>query len=102
MKVKVLKDSIRFENKIYIPGETITGLSEEEIVRLKNMSVIEVLPVDMTDPQYKIQKLEEKISTLETEKDNLTKQNETLKSENEELKQELENLKQTKTRAKKE
>ncbi len=95
MKVKVLKDSIRFENKIYIPGAIISGLSSEEIMRLKNMGVIEVLPVDTTDPQYKIQKLEEKISTLETEKDNLTKQNE-------ELKQELENLKQTKTRAKKE
>ena len=95
MKVKVLKDSIRFENEIYIPGEIISGLSSEEIMRLKHMGVIEVLPVDTTDPQYKIQKLEEKISTLETEKDNLTKQNE-------ELKQELEKLKQTKTRAKKE
>ena len=57
MKVKVLKDSIRFENKIYIPGAIISGLSSEEIMRLKNMGVIEVLPVDTTDPQYKIQKL---------------------------------------------
>lgn len=122
MKVKVLKNSIRFQDKIYMPGETIDGLPDEEIIRLKEMGVIEVLSVDTTDPEYKIQKLQEEISALKNEKDNLTKQNETLsqeknslteqnktltqenttlKSENENLKQELENLKQTKARNKK-
>lgn len=104
MNVKVLKDSIRFKGKIYYPGETIVGLPEEEIIRLKGMKVIEVLEVDTTEPEYKIQKLTEEVEklkgekntlteqnkTLTQEKNNLTKQNQTLTQENERLKKELE------------
>lgn len=96
MKVKVLKNSIRFQDKIYMPGETIDGLPDEEIIRLKEMGVIEVLSVDTTDPEYKIQKLQEEISALKNEKDNLTKQNETLTQEKNTLVQQNETLSQEK------
>ena len=122
MKVKVLKDSIRFKGKIYYPGETIVGLPDEEIIRLKGMKVIEVLEIDTTEPEYKIQKLTEEVAklkgenqsltqekttlieqnkTLTQDKANLTKQNQTLTQENERLKQELEAAKPKKA-AKKE
>lgn len=43
MKVKVLKDSIRFEKNTYFPKQTIENFPEDEALRLKELGNIEIL-----------------------------------------------------------
>lgn len=93
MEVKILKDSVRFKDKIYIPGNKITGFPDEEAIRLKEMGIVEILSADTENSEKDIQKLQETISDLMAEKEELVKGNETFLAENTALKEENVNLK---------
>lgn len=56
MKVKVLKDSIRFEKYTYFPKQIIENFPEDEALRLKELGNVEILEEREKNPKDKSSK----------------------------------------------